>query len=125
MPDVEACETLQSCFYASFKFLLVGICQVKVRLLGGTDVGRCILLRRTAVQIETCWDLVYQRSDFDNRLKAVQEFNAGSRYRKRGLALIPTKFGISFTAKFLNQVQPCPQVCDTVSSPLREHPLRE
>lgn len=27
------------------------------------------------------------------------------RYRKRGLALIPTKFGIAFTAMFLNQVR--------------------
>lgn len=25
------------------------------------------------------------------------------RYRKRGLCVLPTKFGISFTAKFMNQ----------------------
>ena len=56
------------------------------------------------LQIKTCWDLVYERSDFDTRRAAVEEFNAKSRFRKRGLALIPTKFGISFTAKFLNQV---------------------
>ena len=47
---------------------------------------------------------MYKRSDFDNRVKLVEEYNASSRYRKRGIALIPTKFGISFTAKFLNQV---------------------
>ena len=26
-----------------------------------------------------------------------------NRWRKRGLSLVPTKFGISFTAKFMNQ----------------------
>ena len=28
---------------------------------------------------------------------------AAHRFRKRGLAVVPTKFGISFTTKFLNQ----------------------
>ncbi len=28
---------------------------------------------------------------------------AANRFRKRGLAITPTKFGISFTTKFLNQ----------------------
>lgn len=58
-----------------------------------------------SLQIETCWDLVYKRSNFDERLAIVKEYNSKSRYRKRGIALIPTKFGISFTAKFLNQVR--------------------
>ena len=46
-----------------------------------------------------------QQGSFQERRQAVDAFNAGSRYRKRGLALIPTKFGIAFTAFFLNQVQ--------------------
>lgn len=33
-------------------------------------------------------------------------YNSKSRYRKRGLAYVPTKFGIAFTAAFLNQVSP-------------------
>jgi xanthine dehydrogenase/oxidase len=33
----------------------------------------------------------------------VDEFNETHKWKKRGLALIPTKFGISFTAIFLNQ----------------------
>jgi hypothetical protein len=39
----------------------------------------------------------------------VREFNANNRYRKRGLAVSPTKFGIAFTAKFMNQGFGC---CD-------------
>ena len=33
----------------------------------------------------------------------MDDFNKANRWRKRGLAVIPTKFGISFTTKFLNQ----------------------
>ncbi|CAF0826619.1 unnamed protein product [Adineta ricciae] len=42
-------------------------------------------------------------SDFQQRRKAVGEFNQSSTYRKRGITILPTKFGIAFTAKFLNQ----------------------
>ncbi|KAM0813135.1 putative xanthine dehydrogenase [Seiridium cardinale] len=46
---------------------------------------------------------VQEESDYANRRKAVTEFNAAHKWRKRGLALIPTKFGISFTALWFNQ----------------------
>lgn len=64
------------------------------------------LPRLSDLQIQACWELVHQRSEFERRFREVEAFNAGSRFRKRGISLIPTKFGISFTAKFLNQVQP-------------------
>ena len=44
-----------------------------------------------------------EESDYELRKTAVERFNKQSRWRKRGIALIPTKFGISFTALFLNQ----------------------
>ncbi|KAI0136776.1 molybdopterin binding aldehyde oxidase/xanthine dehydrogenase [Xylariales sp. AK1849] len=46
---------------------------------------------------------VQEESDYANRRKAVTEFNALHKWRKRGLAIIPTKFGISFTALWFNQ----------------------
>lgn len=46
---------------------------------------------------------VQEESDYANRRKAVTEFNSANKWRKRGLAIIPTKFGISFTALWLNQ----------------------
>ena len=49
------------------------------------------------------WDQVKEESDYEARRKAVEEYNAEHKWRKRGLAMIPTKFGISFTAIFLNQ----------------------
>ena len=54
--------------------------------------------------IQRCWDSVDSMAEnLEERRKAVTEFNANSRWRKRGLATIPTKFGISFTATFMNQ----------------------
>ncbi|NBQ87310.1 MAG: xanthine dehydrogenase molybdopterin binding subunit [Betaproteobacteria bacterium] len=46
---------------------------------------------------------VEQQARYAERRAAVQAFNARSKTRKRGLALVPLKFGISFTATHLNQ----------------------
>ena len=46
---------------------------------------------------------VIEGSNYKARRKAVEDFNQQHKWRKRGMALIPTKFGISFTALFLNQ----------------------
>lgn len=51
--------------------------------------------------------LMYQQvideSSYRARREAVTEYNRTHKWSKRGLALIPTKYGISFTAKHLNQ----------------------
>ncbi|XXG97787.1 hypothetical protein Hte_004100 [Hypoxylon texense] len=46
---------------------------------------------------------VQEESDYAARRQAVEKFNAEHKWRKRGLAIIPTKFGISFTALWFNQ----------------------
>jgi xanthine dehydrogenase/oxidase len=40
---------------------------------------------------------------FPTLLGEISEFNARNKYRKRGASIVPTKFGISFTARWLNQ----------------------
>ncbi|GAA4650185.1 xanthine dehydrogenase molybdopterin binding subunit [Kistimonas scapharcae] len=42
-------------------------------------------------------------SDYRARREAISQFNSTHHYRKRGLALTPVKFGVSFTIQFLNQ----------------------
>ncbi|KAL5459110.1 hypothetical protein PMIN06_002961 [Paraphaeosphaeria minitans] len=43
-------------------------------------------------------------ADYEKRKKAVEDFNAKNRWKKRGICLVPTKFGLSFaTALHLNQ----------------------
>ncbi|KEY69694.1 hypothetical protein S7711_03180 [Stachybotrys chartarum IBT 7711] len=46
---------------------------------------------------------VLEESKYDQRRADIAKFNDTHKWRKRGLAIIPTKFGISFTALFLNQ----------------------
>ena len=47
--------------------------------------------------------LLVERSDYRARRAEVDAFNAANRWLKKGIALTPVKFGISFTAKHLNQ----------------------
>ncbi|MBN9044498.1 MAG: xanthine dehydrogenase molybdopterin binding subunit [Rhizobiales bacterium] len=44
-----------------------------------------------------------ESADYAKRREAIRAFNAGSRYVKRGIALTPVKFGISFTKTESNQ----------------------
>ncbi|MGA9606745.1 MAG: xanthine dehydrogenase molybdopterin binding subunit [Rouxiella badensis] len=44
-----------------------------------------------------------QSADYAARREAIKAYNQRSPYLKKGLALTPVKFGISFTASFLNQ----------------------
>ncbi|MCS3408767.1 xanthine dehydrogenase molybdopterin binding subunit [Serratia sp. AKBS12] len=44
-----------------------------------------------------------QSADYQARRAAIRDYNARSPLLKKGLALTPVKFGISFTASFLNQ----------------------
>lgn len=46
---------------------------------------------------------VQEESEYSKRREAITVFNKEHKWRKRGLALIPTKFGISFTALWFNQ----------------------
>lgn len=48
-------------------------------------------------------DRLAESSRYAERLEAVRAFNAGSRGWLKGIALVPVKFGISFTRRTLNQ----------------------
>jgi len=49
------------------------------------------------------WDELLETSEFDTRRKSIDAWNAGHPHRKRGLAITPVKFGISFTLTYYNQ----------------------
>jgi xanthine dehydrogenase/oxidase len=55
------------------------------------------------VCIGSMYETLRKSADFDARAAKVAEFNAQHVHRKRGLCLLPTVFGMSFTAKFMNQ----------------------
>ena len=56
-----------------------------------------------ASSISRVWDLVCRQGEYDSRRIEVASFNAAHDHVKRGLAVTPVKFGISFTATFYNQ----------------------
>ena len=48
-------------------------------------------------------DRLEKTSDYRNRRKQIDQFNQSSPVLKKGIALTPVKFGISFTVQHLNQ----------------------
>ena len=65
-----------------------------------TPYGQAV---KDAGRIATIWAQLKQSSRFENRRAEVQRFNNTRPHHKRGIAITPVKFGISFTATFFNQ----------------------
>ena len=53
--------------------------------------------------IERLVDELETSSDYQNRRRAIIEFNQNNSIIRKGIALMPVKFGISFTATWYNQ----------------------
>ena len=53
--------------------------------------------------IDEIFDRLLTSSDYESRRTEIRAFNAGSKILKRGIAITPVKFGISFTNTLLNQ----------------------
>ncbi|XAR60386.1 Xanthine dehydrogenase, partial [Bertholletia excelsa] len=68
----------------------------------GQQIKHCTLQR--------LWNELKSSCDFLKAQKDVEQFNIQNRWKKRGVAMVPTKFGISFTTKFMNQAGALVQV---------------
>ncbi|KXS19430.1 xanthine dehydrogenase [Gonapodya prolifera JEL478] len=55
------------------------------------------------VYFDRVWTKLMDRSSFSSRRKEIALFNEKNAFKKRGIAAMPTKFGIAFTARWLNQ----------------------
>ena len=56
-----------------------------------------------ADRIHSIWAQVKETSEFEERRRAIRAWNEANEHAKRGIAITPVKFGISFTATFFNQ----------------------
>ncbi|CAN2389161.1 heptaldehyde:oxygen oxidoreductase activity [Pristimantis euphronides] len=56
-----------------------------------------------ATNLMRCWEDCMKSSAYHARMEAVKEFNKKNHWRKRGIALIPLKFPVTFIAAFQNQ----------------------
>lgn len=52
-----------------------------------------------------CWDEAVERYELDSLRKEITAFNTAHRYEKKGLALMPVCFGISFTNTMMNHAR--------------------
>ena len=64
-----------------------------------THYGQEVLDNR----IQRVWDEVKSAADFERRRGEITSFNTSNPFKKRGLAVLPVKFGISFTNTPMNQ----------------------
>ena len=51
--------------------------------------------------VPTMWDRCATELKFDERVASIAEFNSKNKWLKKGIALVPTKFGIAFTGELL------------------------
>jgi len=54
-------------------------------------------------RINQVWKDLRENAHFDTRSQAVQAFNEANRWRKRGIAMAPIKYGVSYTYLPMNQ----------------------
>lgn len=54
--------------------------------------------------VRQCWDECLKQSKYHDIKEEILKFNAENKWKKRGISINPTMFGISFfEAKFMNQ----------------------
>jgi xanthine dehydrogenase/oxidase len=53
--------------------------------------------------LDAVWARIKRSSQFADRLAAVHAFNAANRWKKRGISMIPVKYGSGYNAPFLEQ----------------------
>jgi xanthine dehydrogenase/oxidase len=68
-----------------------------------TPFGMVIGNESGAWNVPTMWDRLESELNMKQRRAEIAEFNSKHKWIKRGMSLIPTKFGIAFTAKYMNQ----------------------
>nr|XP_015813530.2 aldehyde oxidase 6 isoform X1 [Nothobranchius furzeri] len=53
--------------------------------------------------LQCCWEECKLKSEYGIRREAVDQFNQQNRWKKRGISIIPIKYGIAFAEGYLNQ----------------------
>lgn len=72
-------------------------------------------------RIQQVWADLREKAHLDARSKAVQDFNTANRWRKRGIAMTPIKYGVSYTYLPMNQASAVVLVYSSDGSVLVHH----
>lgn len=92
---------------------LLGIDPIELRRRNFYRAGQCTPYGqpvRHAARMTEVWDRVIETAAVPRRLGEIRHFNDEHRHTKRGLAVTPVKFGISFNMTFFNQAGALVQV---------------
>ena len=68
-----------------------------------THYGQPVRDADGGLRMQRIWQLALRQGNYSERIQAVAAFNQSSPVRKRGLAITPVKFGISFNKVVYNQ----------------------
>ncbi|EDO33869.1 predicted protein [Nematostella vectensis] len=60
-------------------------------------------MQLTQCHLGRVWSELIDKSEYERRLESAAEFNRQNRWKKRGIALTPTMFGIAFSLLSMNQ----------------------
>jgi len=71
--------------------------------------------------LDEVWKRIAKLSDFDRRRAEVEQFNRQNRWRKRGISMIPVKYGSGYNATFLEQAGALVEVYSQDGSVLVRH----
>ncbi|HKS28347.1 MAG TPA: molybdopterin cofactor-binding domain-containing protein [Pyrinomonadaceae bacterium] len=82
--------------------------EVRYRNLYETSRGRSFQRTPYMQALKPCyirqiWDTLWESSDFEKRQQEVERFNSQNRWRKRGISMIPLKYGIGYQPRSLDQ----------------------
>ena len=53
--------------------------------------------------LQRCWEECKTQANYLTSREEIEHFNANNRWKKRGISLIPVKYGIAFELPFMNQ----------------------
>ncbi|GFO34570.1 xanthine dehydrogenase/oxidase [Plakobranchus ocellatus] len=53
--------------------------------------------------VRRCWNMCLDKSDYFRRREVVDHYNRENRWKKKGLAITPVRFGIAFMKSYMNQ----------------------
>ena len=60
-------------------------------------------MRIVSCQMQRYWKMLLEKSNYSKLIEDTEEFNKRNAYIKRGVSVIPIKFGVGFEIPFLNQ----------------------
>ena len=99
----QAAFGMESALWHAAEVMGVDVSLVKRKnlLKDGDSLPYGMQLEKT--NIVRCWDELDKKCSLEKRIKAVAKYNKANKDTKRGIAVIPVCFGISFSQTALNQ----------------------